>query len=154
MKNLIIITTILLASCCPKIIGTDVQDRSTTVVTVTPRKHDVHIPRQEINATFDIIKCDSVTNKPIPATGTVRSGKSEMIVKIDSSGILNVLSILDSLVVELETRDSTIYFLNERLVTNTAVVKADIPQFYKTCMWIAISALIIVAIKIYKTFAL
>jgi hypothetical protein len=127
---------ILLAasSCAPKITTTS-QVKDSVRVEYIPRQVPIYIPGDTVTVT-EWIKCDSVTNKPVPMKVKSKKGRATLTVEVKPTGQLDASSSCDSLHQIITTLDKEVFRLRHESKTTTVEVFKT-RTIDKVCRWVA-----------------
>jgi hypothetical protein len=113
---------VILYSCCPKIVTT-VKETNTVYDTTTIETRvniiDTLIKADTLTQVIQL-ECDSVGNVKVKSTNVNKGKRSHLSMKL-SNNILYNRFVCDSLYIELETRDSLIRTLKEKVSTKETV---------------------------------
>jgi hypothetical protein len=120
---------------------------------ITERLVPYAVPGETVTVT-EYIECDSVTNKPKPAKGSARNGKSETSFDLDKNGKLTSKCKCDSVELLLKETQKEVYTLKQ---TSDKEKDSEVRIEYKTrdidrvCRMMAVILIVVIFFKI-KTF--
>jgi hypothetical protein len=143
---------VLVVGCSSRVapsISTKEKVRDSIVVREVPRIVEVVVPGETITVT-KYIECDSVTNKPKPVELIVKSVKSKVTLKVDSTGLMTATGGCDSLKLALQAMDRELFHYKHE---KTEIKEPQV--IYKTrsidifCRWFSAIVLVLLGIIIF-----
>jgi hypothetical protein len=160
MKNRLLIgllfILLVVAGCSRKAapsITSEVSD--STIIKYVPRIVEVKVPGETVTVK-EYIKCDSVTNKPIPVKFSARGKKSKVIVEVDALGEATATGGCDSLEAAIQTMDKEIFRLRtekrKEVIPDIEYKTYRIDKFCRTFTGIFFLVLLIYIIYKFKQF--
>lgn len=144
---------LLLASCSKRTTSTTSSVRDSIIIKEVVRIDTVKLPGATVTIR-EQIECDSVTNKPKPATLSGQGGRAKIKVSIDSAGMLTATGGCDSLNQIIKALDREVYHLrHEQKKETVTVTEYKTRGIDKFCRWFTgISLLLIILIVVLKIY--
>jgi hypothetical protein len=141
----LIILAFLVMGCrsSKAVITKDVID--STRITVTPRLIPIEIPERKLGIQM-WIKCDPVTNKPIPVTQEFKGENTKAVFNLDDQGNMTGNVTCDSLQRLVEVRDSTIIRLRKESTVTEKIIEVHKARWYDHLSYAANAILIILTL--------
>lgn len=150
-----VVVCMVVCSCRPPAATTSsvvTQESKDSTYREIPRLIPVIIPGATVRVN-QTIECDSLTNKPKPASGSASDGRAKASFNLDAQGNLDVSGGCDSMRTVIEAKDTEIRVLEEKLRTES---KSEVIPEYKTrnidriARIMAVILLVIIFFKIKK----
>ncbi len=148
---LVIGLLMLLAGCCPKVVQMGADRIDSVRVVERERIDTVFFPGEMLTIDMEI-ECDSVTNKPKPATFSKQQGGARTTITVDDQGRLQGRAGCDSLAAVVKLKDIEIFRLQKEKTASVVEVAKPTPWYDMMCRWIAGIVVLLTAAKFYFRF--
>jgi len=141
-----VVLLLLAASCAPKLTTTSSHEVKDSVrVEYVPREVRVEVPGDTVEI-IGTINCDSLTNKPRPASFKARSKRATVSVTVSATGRLEATAACDSMQLKITALDKEIFHLRHEVDKKTVVqTEYKTRTIDKICRWISAAVVLALA---------